>query len=128
MTPKLPPICPSCPSYKVCKIPCHQINMLADGNKPLREVLREVHFDRHRIQDYKVALIDRQENIRLKKVHTQEEVNKLNAPVQIKIIAWAFTQGSKVKEIAETLRISRPRIYQIIREYNLTIQKKDPFN
>lgn len=89
------------------------MEVLADGKRPLKERLTNLNFDRVPNQDYKQALIDQQE-YRKYSIHWTIQAIRIIPDDQVKIIAAALYAEMPASKIADQLKISRQRIYQII--------------
>ena len=108
-------VCTDCPERKDCKTPCHAVNRLADGNKPLRERLLDINHDRYANKDYKAVLIEAQEAIQVRRTITIASIRTIEDKRRRLIAAGIYAQLT-VLEIAEMLGFTKQWIYEILRE------------
>lgn len=110
MPDRLPPICNRCKDRDNCRQVCKDIDMLADGNKPLRERFLNYDGDRQPWRDYKDVLISRQRAKKQNPKETIERIRQIDDP-KARLIIAARHAHLTIPQIAIVLNISRQSIY-----------------
>lgn len=113
-----PAICPQCWYYNLCNkegIICSAIQILADGNKPLKEYLINLADDKYVNEDYKKVLIENQEAIILtrKKRRILKDFEQFKKNPKKYVIAILLECGVKIRDISRAFKISRSSIYRL---------------
>jgi hypothetical protein len=106
--------CEDCLKYRYCKEPCLYIDVirgLAVQQVSLREVLAPPDGREH--EDYKKVLIEQQE---AKDLRDKEHIGKIRElRGKRRIIAALVHARVSIEEIAEALKMTSRRVYQIIK-------------
>ena len=108
-------ICNKCKARERCKTPCPPVDIWVDGNKPLRERLLNIDYDRFPNQDYKIKLIEAQESNRNKTKRSRhpEDFEQFRGDPRIHIITLALNARIKIKQIAWAMKLNERTVRRL---------------
>lgn len=117
-------ICPACKKkypvrYLHCvktQTMCPAMEILGDGDNPLKERLLNINFDQYPNQDYKASLIEAQQskqNNHRKRFRSPEEFEQFRDDPRVHIIVLALNARIKIKQIAWAMNLNERTVRRL---------------